>query len=113
MTRYDTLLLVITSGVSGQLEDLSGKVFKYGSKVDCKLRVSDILHLESHIHTRCTSTDTLGIVTLLQETVDTTNRELKTSLSRTRLLAFAFSGRGLSGLGLSSSLARHLQWLVD
>jgi hypothetical protein len=34
VTGYDTLFLVITSGIAGQLEDLSGKVLKHGSKVD-------------------------------------------------------------------------------
>ena len=107
VTRYDTLFLVVTSGVASQLEDLSGKVLEDGSKVDCVLRVSIGLGDESYPHTRCTSTNALGIVSLLQETMDTTNWELKASLCRTRLLGFALSGRGLSGLGLSSSLARH------
>jgi hypothetical protein len=34
VTGYNTLFLVITSGIAGQLEDLSGKVLKHGSKVD-------------------------------------------------------------------------------
>ena len=113
MTRNDTLLLVITGGVSGQLKDLSGEVFKYSSKVDCILRVSVTEDGESCLRTRCTSTNTLGIVTLLQETVDTTNWELKAGFGRTRLLGFAFSGRGLSRLGLSSSLAGHSRYLCS
>ena len=57
--------------------------------------------------TRCTSTNTLGVVTLLQETVNTTDGELKTSLGRSGLsLARGFS-RGLAGLGLAASLSRH------
>jgi len=107
VTRHDTLFLVITSGVASQLEDLSGKVFEHSSKVNCIPRVSIVLCEESYPHTRRTSTDALGVVALLQETVDTTNWELEASLCRTRLLGFALSGRGLSGLGLSSSLARH------
>jgi hypothetical protein len=114
VTRHDTLFLVITSGIAGQLEDLSGKVLEYGSKVDCSMHISIAPDEESRLHTRCTSTDALGVVTLLQETVDTTNWELKTSLSRTRLLSFAFaSGRGLSRLRLSSSLARHSRCLYS
>jgi len=36
-------------------------------------------------HTRGTSTNTLSVVALLQETVDTTDGELETRLGRTRL----------------------------
>lgn len=107
MTRHDTLFLVITGGVASQLEDLSGKIFEHGGKVNCILRVSIVLGEESCPHTRRTGTNALSVVTLLQKTVDTTNWELEASLCGTRLLGFALSGRGLSGLGLSSSLARH------
>jgi len=107
VARHDTLFLVITSGVASQLEDLGGEVLKHGSKVNCILRVSIALGEESCPHTRCTSTNALGVVAFLQETMDTTNWELEASLCRTRLLGFAFSGSSLSGLGLSSSLARH------
>ena len=34
MTRDDTGLLVVTSGVTGQLEDLSSQVLEDGSEVD-------------------------------------------------------------------------------
>ena len=34
VTRVDSGLLVITSGVSGQFENFSGEVFKNGSEVD-------------------------------------------------------------------------------
>ena len=34
VTRHDTLLLVITSGVTGQLQDLSSEVLENSSKVD-------------------------------------------------------------------------------
>ena len=36
VTGDDTLLLVITSGITSKLEDLSSKIFKYGSEVDYK-----------------------------------------------------------------------------
>jgi len=113
VTRNDTLLLVITGGVSGQLEDLSGKILKHGSKIDCILRVGITEDGKSCLRTRRTSTNALGIVALLQETVDTTNWELEAGFSRTRLLGFAFSGRGLSRLGLSSSLAGHSRYLCS
>ena len=113
MTRHDTLFLVITSSISSQLEDLGSKVLKHGSKVDCILRMSLLSDEKSYIHTRRTGTDALSVVTLLQETVDTTNWELEASLSGTRLLGFSFSGRGLPRLGLSSCLARHSRCLYS
>ena len=65
MTGDDTSLLVVSCGVASQLEDLGSEVLKDGSQVD-----------------RGTSTDTLSIVALAQETVDTTNWECQTSLGR-------------------------------
>jgi hypothetical protein len=62
MTRDDTGLLVVTGGIASKFEDFSSEVFKYGCKVDWG-----------------TSTDTLGVVALSQETVDTTDRECETS----------------------------------
>ena len=35
MTGNDTLLLVITSGIASQFEDLSGEVLEDGSEVNC------------------------------------------------------------------------------
>merc|ERR1719215_730668 len=63
MTGGDPRLLVITSGVASQLEDLSSKVFEDSSHVD-----------------RGASTDTTGITTSSELRVDTTNWELKTGL---------------------------------
>ena len=62
VTGDDPGLLVVTGGITGQFKNLSGQVFHNGSQVD-----------------RGTSTDTFGIVTLAQETMDTSNGELKTS----------------------------------
>ena len=62
MTRDDTGLLVVTGGIASKFEDFSSEVFKYGCKVDWG-----------------TSTDTLGVVALSQETVDTTDGECETS----------------------------------
>ena len=77
----DAGLLVVTSSVSSQLEDLSGQVLEHGGEVDGG-----------------TSTDTLGVVALAEETVDTTHGELKSGLL----------GAGLAGLvraGLASRRA--------
>ena len=58
--------------------------------------------------TRCTSTDTLSIVAPLEETVDTTDRELKAGLCRSGLgLARGFTRGSLARLGFAASLARH------
>ena len=62
MTRDDTGLLVVTGGVASKFEDFSSEVFEHGCKVDWG-----------------TSTDTLGVVALSQETVDTADRECETS----------------------------------
>jgi hypothetical protein len=58
MTRDDTGLLVVAGGVASQLEDLSSEVLKDSCEVNWG-----------------TSTDTLSIVALAEETVDTTNGE--------------------------------------
>lgn len=56
--------------------------------------------------TWCTCTDTLGIVALLQETVDTTDRELEASLCRAGL-RLGFAG-GLARARLCfATFARH------
>jgi len=68
MTRDDTGLLVVTGSVTSQLEDLSCEVLKNGSEVNGS-----------------TGTNTLSVVTLSEETVDTTNWECETSLRRPRL----------------------------
>lgn len=66
VTGDDTGLLVVTSGVASQLENLSCKVLEDGSQVDGS-----------------TSTNTLGVVTLAEQTVDTTDGECQTSLGGT------------------------------
>jgi hypothetical protein len=62
VTWDDSGLLVVTSGVSSQLEDLSGQVLHDGSQVDWS-----------------SGTDALGVVSLAQKTMDTTDWELETS----------------------------------
>lgn len=66
MTGDDTGLLVVSGSVTSQLENFSSKVLKDGSQVNGS-----------------TGTDTLSVVALSEETVDTTNRERETSLGRT------------------------------
>ena len=65
MTRNDTGLLVVTGSIASKFEDFSSEVLEHGCKVDWG-----------------TSTDTLGIVALSQETVDTADGERETSFRR-------------------------------
>lgn len=65
MTRDDTRLLVVAGGVASQLEDLSSQVFEHRSQVNGSA-----------------STDTLGVVALAKQTVDTADGECETSLGR-------------------------------
>lgn len=66
VTRDDTGLLVVTGGVASQLENLSSEVLEDSSEVDGSA-----------------GTDTLSVVALAKETVDTTDRERETGLGRT------------------------------
>lgn len=59
VTRNDSRLLVVTSGVTGQLEHFSGQVFHDGRQVD-----------------RGAGTDSFGVVTLAQQTVNSADGEL-------------------------------------
>lgn len=77
MARGDTLDLEILGGVTSKLEDLGGEVLKDGSAVDGS----------------GSSNTTVGLDALLQESVDTTDRELKSSPGR--------SGDALLSLGTS------------
>ena len=65
VTRDDTGLLVVARGVASKLEDLSSQVLENSGEVDGSA-----------------GTDTLGVVALAEETVDTTNGERETSLGR-------------------------------
>ena len=57
----DTSLFVVTSSIAGQLKDFSSQILHDGSQVDGG-----------------TGTNTFGIVSLSEQTMDTSNRELKT-----------------------------------
>ena len=65
----DARLLVVTGGVASQLKDLGAQVLEDGSLVDGG-----------------TGANTLGVVALLQETVDAADGELESSAGRTGLL---------------------------
>lgn len=66
VTGDDTSLLVVTGSVSSQLENLSRQVLKHGREVDGS-----------------TGTDTLGVVALAEQTVNTADGERQTGLGRT------------------------------
>lgn len=66
MAGNDTGLLVVAGGVASQLENLSGEVLKDCGEVDGS-----------------TSTDTLSVVTLAEQTVNTTDGECETGLGGT------------------------------
>jgi len=69
VTGNDTGLLVVTGGITGQFEDFGSEVLKDGSQVDGS-----------------TGTDTLGVVALAEQTVDTTNGEGQTGLGGTAIV---------------------------
>jgi len=75
VTRDDPALLVVTSSVSSQLEDLSGQVLQDGRQVDGRSRANSF-----------------SVVSFPQETVDTSNWELESSPERSCLgLCLCFS----------------------
>ena len=63
VSGHNSGLLVVLSSVSSELEDLSSEVLKDGSEVDWG-----------------TSTNSLGVSALLEESGDSANGELETSL---------------------------------
>ena len=62
MAGVDSRLLVVASGVASQLQDLSSEVLHDGGHVDWSA-----------------STNSLGVVSLAEKTVDSSDGELKTS----------------------------------
>lgn len=66
MTRDDTGLLVVAGSVTGQLEDFGCEILEDGGQVDWG-----------------TGTNTLSVVALSEETVDTADWESETSLGGT------------------------------
>ena len=71
MPGDDTGLLVVTGGVASQLENLGSEVLEDGGQVDGS-----------------TGTNTLGVVALAEQTVDTADGERQTSLGRTAIKKF-------------------------
>lgn len=83
VTRDDTGLLVVTSGIARQFENFGSKVFKDGSEVNgSACRIYKYLYLNER-RELLTSTNTLSIVALAKKTVNTSNRERETGLGRT------------------------------
>lgn len=69
VTGNDTGLLVVTGGVTSQFENFSSEILEDSSQVDGS-----------------TGTDTLGVVALAEQTVDTTNGEGQTGLGGTAIV---------------------------
>ena len=80
MTWDDTLLLVITSGITSELKNFSSKIFEHGSQVNWIKYQTCIATNHRLPRTRRASTNALSVVAPLQETVNTTDGELETSL---------------------------------
>jgi hypothetical protein len=76
MTGNDTGLLVVTSGIASKFEDFSSEVLKNRREVDGS-----------------TSTDTLSIVALSQETMDTTNGEGEAGLGGSAAIEVSIAQR--------------------
>lgn len=87
MAGNDTGLLVVASCVASQLKNLSGKVLEDGSQVDGSA-----------------GADTLGVVALAEQTVDTTDGERQTGLGRTARRKMARSATR-AGIGEDASSA--------
>jgi len=85
VTWEDSCLLVITSSVARQLENLSAQLLEHSSQVHWS-----------------TGANTLSIVAFAKKTVDTTNRELKPCSG-----GAAF---GVGALCLSFSTTRHAEF---
>ena len=78
MARNDTGLLVVTSGVASQFEDFSREILKNCREVDGSTWRTSELRWKTRELDEHTSTNTLSIVALSQQTVDTADRESKT-----------------------------------
>jgi hypothetical protein len=88
VSRDDSLLLALLSGVSSELQDLSDHVLEYGSQVDWGTR-----------------TNLACITAVLQEATNSAHRELKTSLGALRSSSSLLSSFAATTL----SFSRHLK----
>ena len=112
MTGDNTLLLVVARRVTRKLEDLSSQVLKYCREVNCN-RTEQCAEFEQvQLLTRGTSTNTLRVVALLQETVHTTDGELEARLRGARLRLGGRIAGSLARLRLAAALARHVASVV-
>jgi hypothetical protein len=84
VTRHNTTLLVITSGIASKLKNLSTEILEDSGKVDGSA-----------------GTHACAVLSLTQVTTDTTDRELQASLGRCRGRLF------LTASTLSFSFSRH------
>lgn len=73
------------------------------------MKVAEVVDVQEKMLTWCAGTDTLSVVALLQETVDTTDGELETRLRRARLGLACVRRRLSARLGLAATLARHCE----
>jgi hypothetical protein len=84
MPRYDTMFLVVSCSITGQFENFSSEVFENSGKVYGSASTTALYHERRHssqevkdgLHSLC-------VVTLFQQTVDTTDGELQTGFGRT------------------------------
>lgn len=93
VTGDDTGLLIVTGSVTGQLEDFGSEVLENGGEVDGS-----------------TSTNTLSIIALPQETVNTTHGESKTSLSRAALRSLAAARLAASRFSSGRHIDCRFEW---
>jgi hypothetical protein len=90
MTGDDTSLLVVASSVASKLENFGSEVLEDGSEVDGSA-----------------GTNTLGVVALAEETVNTTDGESETSLGRAGLRVL-----GTASLAAGLAASSHFDGLV-
>lgn len=99
MSGDDTRLLVVSGGVTGQLEDLGREVLEDGGEVDGGTSSDSLCKVERERSveegdTRRKTWMLTSVVALSEETVDTTDGELETGLGRSggRLGSGTFAG---------------------
>jgi hypothetical protein len=98
VTGHNSGLLVVTGGVTGQLQDLS----------------SQVLHDSGKVHGG-TTTNASSVSALLQEAAHTAHRELQTGLGRARRALLATSGLTTTTLTTlsTSNFTRHIELVVN
>ena len=84
MTWDNARLLVVASGVTSKFQDFCGKIFQDGGQVDGSTFDSVLVQTAPtcHIGIKFTGTDTLGVVSFPQKTMDTTNGKCETCFRR-------------------------------